>query len=142
MINNSYNSLSLVTNKYNPPSSSSSNINTNFLTTRIIDMPEYRINLTDIYYYPNNLTYIVNAQTNIYLPEIKSNPYYSYITFNIINNLSDSISIFSSSNDCLIYSTFFNSVSGDTSMSIEGHRIATLTSTMINNIYSWTILIN
>ena len=136
---NSYNSTN-VTNKYNTPSSTLSNTNSNFLNTIIIDTPEYSISLSDIYYYPN-LAYIVNTQCNIYLPNIIDNPYYNFITFKIINNISDSISIFSSSN-CLIYSTFFNSVSGDTSMSIGGHRISILTSTVNNNNCSWEILIN
>jgi len=136
---NSYNSTN-VTTKYNTASSTLSNTNSNFLNTIIIDTPEYKINLSDIYYYPN-LTYIVNTQSNIYLPNIIDNPYYNFITFKIINNISDSISIFSSSN-CLIYSTFFNSVSGDTSMSIGGRRISILTSTTNNNKNSWDVLIN
>ena len=57
---NSYNSTN-VTNKYNTPSSTLSNTNSNFLNTIIIDTPEYSISLSDIYYYPN-LAYIVNTQ--------------------------------------------------------------------------------
>jgi len=143
-MNNSYNSLNVI-NKYNTNSStsstSSSNSNPNFLNKIIIDIPEYTIKLSDIFYYPN-LTYIVNTQANIYLPDVSVNPYYHNISFKIINNVSDYIYIISSSENCLIYSTFFNSVPGDTSMAIEGNRIFKLTSTMINNKYSWNVLIN
>jgi hypothetical protein len=143
MINNSYNSLN-VTNKYNTSSStisSSSDSNSNFLNTLIIDIPEYTIKLSDIYYYPN-LTYIVNKICIIYLPDVSVNPFYNNISFKVINNISDSIIISSTSDNCLINSTFFNSVPGDTSMAIEGKRIFHLTSTMFNNIYSWNVLVN
>jgi len=138
---NYYNSSSVITNKYNTSNSTSSNTNSNFLNKIIIDTPEYRIKLSDIYYYPN-LTYIVNnTQSNIYLPDLTSNPYYNDISFKIINSTLDQIYIFSS-NNCLIYSTFFNSVTGDKSMAIEGRRIVELTRTIINNNFFWNVLIN
>jgi hypothetical protein len=134
-----YNSTSIITNKYNTFNSTSSN--PNFFNKIIIDTSEYTIKLPDIYYYPS-LTYIVTIpQCNIYLPEINSNPYYNNISFKIINSTTEQIYIFSS-NNCLMYSTFFNSVPGDTSMSIEGKRIVELTSTIINNNCFWNILIN
>jgi hypothetical protein len=144
MINNSYNSLN-ITNKYNVSTStnstSSSNLNPNFLNKIIINIPEYTIKLSDIYYYPN-LTYIANSQCNIYLPDVSVNPFYTNISFKIINNISDSIFLLSTSEKCLINSTFFNSVQGDKDMAVEGKRIIQLTSTMINDTYFWNILIN
>jgi hypothetical protein len=95
----------------------------------------------NIYYYPN-LTYIANSQCNIYLPDVSVNPFYTNISFKIINNISDSIFLLSTSENCLINSTFFNSVQGDKDMAVEGKRIIQLTSTMINDTYFWNILIN
>jgi hypothetical protein len=137
MINNSYNNTHL-TNKYNTNSSNSSN--SNFLNKILIYDLEYNIKLSDISNF-SNLCYIVKNQTNIYLPDIENYSKYHNITFIIINNTSDNIYIHSSNNS-IIYSTLFNSISGDTSMHLGGNRIIKLISTMSNDKICWNVFIN
>ena len=144
MINHSYNGT-MVSNKYNISSTNSNNSisssnNSNFSSTKHIITPEYKIQLSDIYYSPN-LYYLADVITNIYLPDTTENPYYSHITFHIKNHLPDTIYLHST-NNCLIYSTFFNSVSGDTSMAVHSNRTLKVMSTIFNNKPSWNVLIN
>ena len=120
MLNNSYNGQS-ITNKYNNITNSNTNLNPNFLNPiHINSTPNYNINIYDIYSY-QNLCYIADVVTNIYLPDTTINPNYNYFSFTIINPLQDDIYLYSQ-NGTLIYSTIFNSVSGDTSMAIQSKR--------------------
>jgi hypothetical protein len=143
MINHSYNGMNTI-NKYNTSSingnNNSSSTNSNFSSIKHITTPEYQIELSDIFYYPN-LYYLTDVVTNINLPDTTINPYYSHITFYIKNPLPNTIYLHSS-NHSLIYSTLFNSVSGDTSMAIHGHRTIKVISTITDNIPSWNVLIN
>lgn len=142
-MNNSYNGMNFI-NKYNTTSingnNNSSSTNSNFSSIKHIITPEYKIQLSDIYYYPN-LYYLADVVTNIYLPDTTENQYYSHITFHIKNHLPDTIYLHSTNNS-LIYSTLFNSVSGDISMAIHGNRTIQVISTIINNKPSWNVLIN
>jgi hypothetical protein len=142
-MNNSYNGMNFI-NKYNTTSingnNNSSSTNSNFSSIKHIITPEYKIQLSDIYYYPN-LYYLTDVVTNIYLPDTTENQYYSHITFHIKNHLPDTIYLHSTNNS-LIYSTLFNSVSGDISMAIHGNRTIQVISTIINNKPSWNVLIN
>jgi len=138
MLNNSYNGQ-YSTNTYNSNIiNSNTNLgsnNQNLLNTiNITSTPNYYINISDIYSYPK-LCYIADIVTNIYLPNISKN--YNYFYFTIINPLSDMIYLHSS-NQCLIYSTFSNSVPGDTSMAIEGKR----TIQIYFNKTFWNVFIN
>jgi len=133
MLNNSYN-RQYITNKYNSNTNTVSN-NQNLLNPiHITSTPNYNINISDIYSYPN-LAYIADVVTNIYLPDISSD--YNYFSFTIINPLSDMIYLYSS-NQYLIYSTFSNSVPGDTSMAIQGNRTIKIN---FNKTF-WNVLIN
>ena len=142
-MNNSYNGMNAI-NKYNTSSingnSNSSSTNSNFSSIKHITTPEYKIQLSDIFYSPN-LYYLADVVTNIYLPDTTENPYYSHITFYIKNHLPNTIYLHSTNNS-LMYSTFFNSVSGDISMAIHGNRTIKVISTIINNKPSWNVLIN
>jgi hypothetical protein len=143
MINHSYNGMNAI-NKYNTSSTNSnsnfSSNNSNFSSIKHIITPEYKIQLSDIYYSPN-LYYLADVITNIYLPDTTENPYYSHITFYIKNHLFDTIYLHSTNNS-LIYSTLFNSVSGDTSMAVHSNRTIKVISTIIDNKPSWNVLIN
>ena len=136
MLNNSYNGQS-ITNKYNNITNSNTNLNPNFLNPiHINSTPNYNINIYDIYSY-QNLCYIADVVTNIYLPDTTINPNYNYFSFTIINPLQDDIYLYSQ-NGKLIYSTIFNSVSGDTSIAIKGKRTIKIN----YNKTFWNVFIN
>lgn len=139
VLNNSYNGQN-ITNTYNNNNIVTSNTmlnNSNLLNPiHITSIPNYYINIYDIYSYPN-LCYIADVVTNIYLPDTNINPNYNYFSFTIINPLQNDIYLYSQNNK-LIYSTTFNSVPGDTSMAIQAKR----TIKVNYNKTFWNVFIN
>jgi hypothetical protein len=136
VLNNSYNSQN-ITNTYNNKINNNPVLKPNLLNPiHITSVPNYYINIYDIYSYPN-LCYIADVVTNIYLPDTTINPNYNYFSFTIINPLQNDIYLYSQNNK-LIYSTIFNSVSGDTSMAIQPKRTIKIN----YNETFWNVFIN